>query len=1555
VTISEKGGPKVLTITTNKSVLCNGNESAVLSASDCNGTIEWSNTEKGKTLNVKNSGEYYAICSNDCGESALSNIIKITKDGKPNAPLIVSDKSSVCGTEKAKLSALNCIGNIEWSNKQKADSIFVGPGKYYAICKTDCGESEASNEIVISTTPVPNAPILKADQIEITASEKTTIRAEGCIGGEVIWSDNLGKGNTVEVRPGRYTAKCSTSCGESRATEIEIKTKIAPPAPRITGTDKVCAGKTTTLTASGCNNGTLRWSNNLGSSRTINVGVGNYTVTCTENGLISNPSTVFSVTPISIPSAPTLSGAKEICKSEKATISSTACVNSIIKWSVGNSTSNSIEVGAGNYTATCVNECGSSQISNSIEIKEKPAPTIPKVIASKNEICENQKVTISASGCDGTLVWSNNLGSRSTVEVGNGKFSVQCRTECGLSSPSETIDIKLIRNPVAPKISSSESVLCEQVKSITLTAEGCKDGKIVWSNEKQGTTLVVISAGDYSATCINNCSESGASNSIKIKASGTPNAPLITSDRSSVCGDEKAVLIALNCPGNTEWSTGLKKDTLKIGPGKYSAICKTSCGTSEVSNEISISTTRSSTPPSVSFVKDTVIYKNCSIQLQSTNCGGELRWSNDAVGEKITITKPGNYSATCRNSCGLSTRSNILRVVSDTTINCPETSGGTGGTEGCNLPVPSITATKRNVCTPESISLTASCSASDRVSWSTFDTLKTITVRPERTTSYTVKCINGSCTSKESAEFNITVGKPEAPEVSSSVKEVCEGGKVTLKADGCEGAIEWSSGQKGEQIEVTIRTDSKFTATCSIGNCKSDVSEELIIKVGKPSKPILSAKTTTLCSGEKVNIVASNCSGIITWSDGSKGSILTVTSATPGTRTYTAKCGSSSGDCESPNSDPISVTVSPQVSTANVLGDLKNTCPNEYVDINQSIKTEGTTANTVYEFRKSESLESAIVVNTTQVVAGTYYVFLRNELGCYSSPKAVIVKIDKCENGKLPPTNTLADIQVQISAVTNTVPVGQKIQYTVSAKNISTVAATNIVIRNPIPDGIKVDSITNGAKISKDATSINLASLNAGAEFTYTYMATVASAGKIVNVAELVSVSPGDKLEANNRSVFVINDIGTNGLIGVSKSVGDVKQVSKDIYEVPFTITILNSGGKPVSDIEIVEDLTSTFGKDVTIITEGMKASVDDPDFKVNSKFSGSGSNTNLIDKGTGTIEAGKSVTVTYVVKVDVSKSSTTKFNSSTIVFGNNRSLSDTSNSQGVDPDEDGNPMNNNEPTLVSIVTEPITSGIATSMQVIKNKKVDKVSHEITIAYVVKNTGNTDLKNVILIDSLAKVFPANVSYIMIGKPTVSDSSKLYINPNFNGKTDTRITLDVSSSILSANTSDTIFITYKANFGANPSTYYTNSYVKASTPTGRVISDKSNSGLTVNASSNEPTMIKPAVDTEVITSKVDRIIVYEGMSPNNDGLNDYFTVDIPEGTLIQSLEVYNRWGHLVWKYKAVNDDYISRIEWNGESNTGIKQGPEGLSSGTYFYLVKVQGESKVRNGFITVAK
>ena len=97
----------------------------------------------------------------------------------------------------------------------------------------------------------------------------------------------------------------------------------------------------------------------------------------------------------------------------------------------------------------------------------------------------------------------------------------------------------------------------------------------------------------------------------------------------------------------------------------------------------------------------------------------------------------------------------------------------------------------------------------------------------------------------------------------------------------------------------------------------------------------------------------------------------------------------------------------------------------------------------------------------------------------------------------------------------------------------------------------------------------------------------------------------------------------------------------------------------------------------------------------------------------------------------------------------------------------------------------------------------------------------------------------------------------------------------------------------------------------------------------------------------VGSQVDEIIIYNGVTPNGDGKNDFFWIENIDAYQGNTMQIYNRWGVLVWESRAYNE---SNNVFQGYANVGSVAGSGNLlPTGTYFYVLTFDANSKPING------
>ena len=903
--------PIIACVCTQKTI-CLGGE-ATLTATGCIGsTFVWSNggTTSSITVSPKTNQTYTVYCQKDNCKSEQSNAVEV-KVITVDSPLLSASTSKICAGESTTLIAAGCGGVVEWqtSPKQTGPQITVSPivsETYKAVCKEfECVSALASVDVIV--TPTPKAPIIVCEKAEICPGETITITAMNC-NGQVKWSTGQ-ETTTITVFPtitSTYTVTCSVNgctSGESKPFVVTVKPVIVP---IIKTTDlTVCTGGSATLTAEGCT-GKVTWyygDKTLTGATIIVKPIATtiYYATCSTISCISDKSSPVTVQVVN-PSPPIVSsGTSTICAGSSVELTSIGCEGGTVTWSDGQKGAvvTVKPLVSTSYTATCsIGTCVSANsIKRDITVTEF-AKTI--ITADKLAICAGNSVTLTANGCNGNVKWSDGItGSPRTVTpTADVKYTATCESTTCKSDVSNELDIKVNVSGQAPVISCPKTEICAG-ESITLSAVGCT-GTVKWSDGSTGTTVTVrpSTTTTYSATCTINTCESPKSNEKIITVNPAVVLNLIASASSPrICAGAETTLTLAGCAGTITWTGGLTGASIKVKPTEttdYTATCSGVACATDASASVKVTVLPGVTTPNITPT-NTQICAGAEVTLTANNCNGALLWSNGATTASITVkpTVTTIYSVKCTvDGCGEAKTSEPVTVK----VGTPD--------------APTITSGISTICAGSSVELTAIGCEDGTVTWSDGQKGAVVTVKPLVSTSYTATCSIGTCVSANSIKRDITVTEFAKTIITADKLAICAGNSVTLTANGCNGNVKWSDGITGSPRTVTPTADVKYTATCESTTCKSDVSNELDIKVNVSGQaPVISCPKTEICAGESITLSAVGCTGTVKWSDGSTGTTVTVRPST--TTTYSATC--TINTCESPKSNEKIITVNPAV------------------------------------------------------------------------------------------------------------------------------------------------------------------------------------------------------------------------------------------------------------------------------------------------------------------------------------------------------------------------------------------------------------------------------------------------------------------------------------------------------------------------------------------------------------------------------------------------------------------------------------------------------------------
>jgi gliding motility-associated-like protein len=245
--------------------------------------------------------------------------------------------------------------------------------------------------------------------------------------------------------------------------------------------------------------------------------------------------------------------------------------------------------------------------------------------------------------------------------------------------------------------------------------------------------------------------------------------------------------------------------------------------------------------------------------------------------------------------------------------------------------------------------------------------------------------------------------------------------------------------------------------------------------------------------------------------------------------------------------------------------------------------------------------------------------------------------------------------------------------------------------------------------------------------------------------------------------------------------------------------------------------------------------------------------------------------------------------------------------------DVSGTTITNDTPTVILLIEKPSIALVKTALFDDKNGDgYAQVGETIRYAFTVINMGNVALENVILTDPLLGINSMSVPIRLLLGETNSTAF-------FGSYTITQ--------------QDLI-----RGFISNQATVY------GTSPIGSIVQDLSDDSSPLE---NDPTV----TNFEGCT-----LTVFNAVSPNGDGLNDFFFIRGIECYPKNTVEIYNRWGVKVYDIQGYDNDSRS-FKGFSEGRLTIKES-NGLPSGSYFYIIKyvdLNGNGIDKTGYLQVSR
>ncbi|WP_442267608.1 DUF7507 domain-containing protein [Tenacibaculum sp. ZS6-P6] len=474
---------------------------------------------------------------------------------------------------------------------------------------------------------------------------------------------------------------------------------------------------------------------------------------------------------------------------------------------------------------------------------------------------------------------------------------------------------------------------------------------------------------------------------------------------------------------------------------------------------------------------------------------------------------------------------------------------------------------------------------------------------------------------------------------------------------------------------------------------------------------------------------------------------------------------------------------------------------------------------------------------------------------------------------------------------------GDSIDYTFVVSNTGNVTLSSVVLNDPLLGGVV------SGPVSGDTNSNNLLEVDETWTYTasYTLLQSDVDSGSVVNTATVSGSSPSgtgvsdDSDDPNNPTNTDANSDGEPDdptVVGLpeSPSIGITK------------VGVLNDGGDGLQagdsiDYTFVVSNTGNVTLSSVVLNDPLLGGV------VSGPVSGDTNSNNLLE-----VDETWTYTASYtLLQSDVDSGSVvntaTVSGSSPSGTGVSDDSDDPNNPTNTDANSDGEP---DDPTVVGL-------NLVSSVAIIKtaefndenNNGITEEGETISYYFTVVNTGNTTLFDVSVDDQLPNIIlTGNVIEVLL--PGESDStsySAIY----------TITQEDLNNGFVS---NQAICIGFNSN--------------------DEEVSDLSDFESLTN---DNPT---------IVPLENDDVIIYNIFTPNNDGDNDLFVIGGIESFPNNRLEIFNRWGNLVYKKSGYDNT------WNGTSNGRVTiQVNEKLPTGTYYYVLDLGNGSKPKVGWLYI--
>ncbi|UII81180.1 gliding motility-associated C-terminal domain-containing protein [Flagellimonas sp. CMM7] len=482
----------------------------------------------------------------------------------------------------------------------------------------------------------------------------------------------------------------------------------------------------------------------------------------------------------------------------------------------------------------------------------------------------------------------------------------------------------------------------------------------------------------------------------------------------------------------------------------------------------------------------------------------------------------------------------------------------------------------------------------------------------------------------------------------------------------------------------------------------------------------------------------------------------------------------------------------------------------------------------------------------------------------------------------------VSDISVTKTADNLNPFVGNQIEFTITVMNSGPNTATGLVIEDVLASGYNLVSTATSAGTFDEITGIwAISTMPDGIAETLTIIAEVLPFGAYRNSAELIALDTYDPDSTPNNKLSAEDDQDT--IVPIPDGLADLSLTK-----------VVDDPTPNVGDVvEFTLNVNNNGSSDATgvVITDLLPSG-----YTYQSHITTAGiydSNTGIWNIN-GTILNQSTETLVMLTTVNTPTGITDEYLNVATISASDLSDPNSNPNQGIDVDDLSDGLDDDDEAIAFVT--PQTTDIAVTKTVDNNSP--NIGDQVVFTITVTNQGNLVATNIGVEEQLPSGFRLVTSQASIG--VYDEISGFWEIED----------LDVLET---------------ANLQLTVEVLDINDYVNTAS---LAFVDQLD---TSTANDSDQASVEPSCLT-----------IYNEFSPNGDGVNEFFKIDCISRYPNNVLQVYNRWGNIVYEQRSYGND------WDGTSNgRATVQKGDLLPVGTYYYVLDLGDGSEPRTDWLYI--